>query len=108
MPDVPFYLLIPAAWPYVISSRFNAPRSYPFAPKRLQLHEGIDFAPTKGAPANPLVRASQRGIVDKVGWDGKGYRSVSASTRRCASLEEPELALRCMEKIWMVSWDESI
>jgi hypothetical protein len=72
MPDVPFFLLVPMDWAYVISSRFNAPRSYPFAPRRLQLHEGIDFAPK--SPGDTLfVRASQRGVVDKVGFDQKGY-----------------------------------
>ena len=69
----PFYLLLPMAWPYVISSRFNSPRSYPFAPRRLQLHEGIDFAPKEVLKETPYVRAAQRGIVDKIGWDGKGY-----------------------------------
>ena len=74
MPDVPFYLLLPIAWQYVISSRFNSPRSYPFAPQRLQLHEGIDFAPEIGGQGSPLyVRASQRGIVDKIGFDARGY-----------------------------------
>ncbi len=73
MPDVPFYLLLPMAWPYVISSRFNTPRSYPFAPRRLQLHEGIDFAPKQVMKETPYVRAAQRGIVDKIGWDAKGY-----------------------------------
>ena len=73
MPDVPFYLLLPMAWPFVISSRFNTPRSYPFAPRRLQLHEGIDFAPKQAMKETPYVRASQRGIVDKIGWDAKGY-----------------------------------
>jgi len=73
MPDAPFYLLLPMAWPYVISSRFNTPRSYPFAPRRLQLHEGIDFAPKQAMKETPYVRAAQRGIVDKIGWDAKGY-----------------------------------
>ena len=73
MPDVSFFLLIPMDWPYVISSRFNSPRSYPFAPKRLQLHEGIDFAPRQATKETLLVRASQRGIVDKIGFDRKGY-----------------------------------
>jgi hypothetical protein len=73
MPDVPFYLLVPVDWPYVISSRFNSPRSYPFAPRRLQLHEGIDFAPQKSTKETLYVRASQRGVVDKVGFDAKGY-----------------------------------
>lgn len=73
MPDVSFSLLLPMDWPYVISSRFNSPRSYPFAPKRLQLHEGIDFAPKQTTTATLLVRASQRGVVDKIGFDSKGY-----------------------------------
>lgn len=73
MPDVSFFLLVPIDWPYVISSRFNSPRSYPFAPKRLQLHEGIDFAPRQSTKETLYVRASQRGVVDKVGFDRKGY-----------------------------------
>ncbi len=73
MPAIPFYLLIPAPWPYEISSRFNDPRSYPFAPNRLQLHEGVDFMPAEGAPSVPLVRAAQRGIVDRIGFDARGY-----------------------------------
>lgn len=73
MANVAFYLLMPMAWEYVISSRFNSPRNYTFAPRRLQLHEGIDFAP-KNRTTEPLpVRASQRGIVDKIGFDAKGY-----------------------------------
>ncbi|MCC6803432.1 MAG: peptidoglycan DD-metalloendopeptidase family protein, partial [Anaerolineae bacterium] len=58
---------------YVISRRFNSPRSYPFAPYRLQLHEGIDFAPKKPTKEALPVRASQRGIVNKVGFDKRGY-----------------------------------
>lgn len=73
MPNIPFFLLIPVAWEYVISSRFNTPRSYPFAPYRLQLHEGIDFAPKKVTKEALPVRASQRGIVDKIGFDQRGY-----------------------------------
>lgn len=75
MPDVPFYLLLPMDWSFVISSRFNSPRAYGFAPRRLQLHEGIDFAPNpRQRTSQPLhVRASQRGIVDKIGFDAKGY-----------------------------------
>lgn len=73
MPNVPFFLIVPIDWQYVISSRFNTPRSYPFAPYRLQLHEGIDFAPKQATKEALYVRASQRGIVDKVGFDQRGY-----------------------------------
>ena len=73
MPNVPFFLLLPIAWQYVISSRFNTPRSYPFAPYRLQLHEGIDFAPRQATRDALPVRASQRGIINKVGFDKRGY-----------------------------------
>ena len=73
MPEVPFYLLMPMDWAYVISSRFNSPRRYAFAPRRLQLHEGIDFAPKQKGGDALYVRASQRGIVDKIGFDAKGY-----------------------------------
>ncbi|MEP7290811.1 MAG: NBR1-Ig-like domain-containing protein [Chloroflexota bacterium] len=73
MPDLPFYLLLPMDWSYQISSRFNSPRRYAFAPQRLQLHEGIDFAPRHSSTQPLYVRASQRGIVDKVGFDARGY-----------------------------------
>lgn len=73
MPNVPFFLLLPIDWQYVISSRFNSPRSYPFAPYRLQLHEGIDFAPKQVTRETLYVHASQRGIVTKVGFDRRGY-----------------------------------
>lgn len=80
MSDFPFYLLLPMNWPYVISGPFNAPRNYSFAPRRLQLHEGIDLAPSQSMKGTPYVRASQRGIVDKIGWDAKGYALTSASS----------------------------
>ncbi len=73
MPDVPFQLLIPITWPYFITDRFNAPRNYPFSPNKLQLHEGIDFAPKQPITETLYIRASQRGVVDKVGFSAQGY-----------------------------------
>lgn len=63
----------PADFPYLISSRFNAPRNYPFAPNRKQLHEGLDFAPKKDAPAPYRVVAPADGTVVKTGFDERGY-----------------------------------
>lgn len=63
----------PSDFPHVISSRFNAPRNYDFAPHRKQLHEGSDFAPTSAATAPYRVVAPAAGTVVKVGYDGRGY-----------------------------------
>ena len=65
--------IAPADFPYVISSRFNDPRTYAFAPTRKQLHEGTDFAPTNTAVAPYRVVAPRAGVVDKVGFDKRGY-----------------------------------
>lgn len=74
MPEnVPFQLLMPMTWPHVVTYRFNAPRSYTFAPGKLQLHEGIDFAPTQPAAGPLTVRAAQRGTVSLVGYSAQGY-----------------------------------
>ncbi len=73
MPNVPFYLLYPITWSYLITDRFNAPRSYPFAPTKLQQHEGIDFAPRQPITETLYVRASQRGIIDNIGFSAVGY-----------------------------------
>lgn len=71
--NVPFRLLTPITWRHRITDRFNAPRNYNFAPDKLQLHEGIDYAPA--APINqPLyVRAAQRGVVNLIGFNPQGY-----------------------------------
>lgn len=65
--------IIPVDFPYVMSSGFNAPRSYTFAPNRKQLHEGADFAPTSAAVAPYRVIAPAAGKVDKIGFDARGY-----------------------------------
>lgn len=65
--------IAPADFPYVISSRFNDPRNYWFAPNRKQLHEGTDFAPTSAAIAPFRVVAPRAGEVVKVGFDARGY-----------------------------------
>jgi murein DD-endopeptidase MepM/ murein hydrolase activator NlpD len=63
----------PADFAYVISSRFNAPRNYDFAPTRKQLHEGLDFAPTAAAVAPYRVVAPADGKVVKVGYSERDY-----------------------------------
>lgn len=65
--------IVPADFPYVISSRFNAPRDYWFAPNRKQLHEGLDMAPAVGAEAPFRVVAPAAGVVVKTGFDARGY-----------------------------------
>ena len=63
----------PADFAHLISSRFNAPRNYDFAPERKQLHEGLDFAPSLTAKAPYRVVAPADGEVVKVGFDARGY-----------------------------------
>lgn len=59
---------------YVVTSRFNAPRNYSFAPNRKQLHEGEDSVDgNSGHGENPPVYCGHDGIVVKVGYDGRGY-----------------------------------
>lgn len=55
----------------VITNPFNAPASYPYAPKRKQLHEGIDFAPK--IPSVVPVFAAQKGVVFQKSYDARGY-----------------------------------
>jgi len=52
---------------YQITSRFNTPRNYPFAPDKLQLHEGLDGIGTG------LVKCGVYGTVVKIGFDARGY-----------------------------------
>lgn len=63
----------PAKFLHVVSGHFNDARNYPFAPNRLQLHEGVDFAPKAGAVAPHHVVAPRAGSVVKVGFDPRGY-----------------------------------
>ncbi len=65
--------ITPVAGDMVITGRFNDPRNFSFAPKRKQLHEGIDFAPRKNNGEEVPVYAANDGEVLKIGWDAKGY-----------------------------------
>lgn len=67
--------LVPVAFPYVITSRFNDYRDYSkIAPHRRQAHEGIDFAPKSGVSKSSLrVVAAQDGDIVKVGYQANGY-----------------------------------
>lgn len=57
---------------YVVTSRFNDPRNYSYAPHRKQLHEGEDSV--DGADAgDPLVFCGHAGTVTKVDYDARGY-----------------------------------
>lgn len=73
-PAPTFKLLAPFKQ-YVITSRFNDPREYPFAPTKKQLHEGVDgidgLAQKYGS--DPTFHAGAAGTVIKVGYDERGY-----------------------------------
>lgn len=60
---------------YRITSGFDEARSYPFAPTKLQKHEGLDFIDADAAAYNtdPVVHVGAAGKVVKVGVDDKGY-----------------------------------
>ncbi len=69
----PFFLVNPVARSLVIADRFNAPRTYAFAPTKKQFHEGVDLM-ALDAQGNPVaVFAAQRGVVDRVAFSGQGY-----------------------------------
>lgn len=53
-----------------MTSRFNAPRNYSFAPNRKQLHEGEDSVDGAGGG---IIYCGRAGKVVKVGIDGRGY-----------------------------------
>lgn len=55
---------------YVVTSEFNDPRNYSFAPNRKQLHEGEDSVDGDGGR---LVYCGRSGTVSKVGFDARGY-----------------------------------
>ena len=55
---------------YVVTSRFNAPRSYAYAQHRLQQHEGEDSVDGSG---DGTVYCGRAGSVIKVGYDARGY-----------------------------------
>lgn len=55
----------------VITNPFNAPADYPYAPKRKQLHEGIDLAPISNVTVK--VFAANKGTVFQIGYDQRGY-----------------------------------
>lgn len=66
------WLQVPAHFQHAISSTFDAPRDYSYAPERVQAHEAIDFAPVprpavgKPLPAYP-VGAAFEGVVERTG-----------------------------------------
>lgn len=66
-------LQVPVAFPYVITGRFDDPRTYTFAPSKLQKHEGVDFAPARRVWPFLGVLPALPGRVVKVGWDNRGY-----------------------------------
>lgn len=68
-----FYLFNPVARKLVINDRFNSPRNYSFAPTKLQKHEGIDIVALDAQGSPVAVLASQRGVVDQVGFSPTGY-----------------------------------
>lgn len=55
---------------YVVTSRFNDPRDYSYAPHRFQLHEGEDGVDGSGLG---VVYCGRAGKVVKVGYDARGY-----------------------------------
>ncbi|NDJ74981.1 MAG: peptidoglycan DD-metalloendopeptidase family protein [Chloroflexi bacterium] len=68
-----FYLTNPVARSFVVVDRFDAPRDYWFAPDKLQKHEGLDLAAIDAEGRPVAVLAAQRGIVDRVAFDERGY-----------------------------------
>lgn len=57
-----------------ITSEFDEPRNYSFAPLKLQLHEGIDYAPAWEDSSKEFeIYAAQIGVVTEIGYDKKGY-----------------------------------
>jgi len=67
----PSRFIVPISGAYDTTSGFNDSRNYSYAPNRLQLHEGIDFAPRGSSPAFALSTASGR--VSRIGNDPRGY-----------------------------------
>lgn len=55
---------------YEVTSVFNAPRNYSFAPAKKQLHEGEDSIDESG---NLNIYAGRDGTVIRKGFDAKGY-----------------------------------
>lgn len=61
------WLQVPFRFRHSLAGFFDDPRSYPFAPKRKQLHEGLDGAPVPiDAPGPLAVCAAYEGRVDFV------------------------------------------
>ena len=74
MPSLPdFFLQNPVARSFKVTSHFNDPRNYTFAPNKLQRHEGIDIAAVDAQGQPVAVFAAQRGVVDSVGFSPQGY-----------------------------------
>lgn len=55
---------------YVVTSRFNDPRNYSYAPTRKQLHEGEDSVDGDGLG---VIYAGREGKIVQVGVDPRGY-----------------------------------
>ena len=68
-----FYLLVPVATRYQVTSRFNDPREYANSPDKKQRHEGIDLNAVDASGRPVAVFAAQRGVVDKVANFPPGY-----------------------------------
>ncbi len=68
-----FWLAVPVAAPFLVTSRFNDPRNYPNAPTKLQKHEGVDLNAVDIAGRPVAVLAAQRGVVDRVDNFPPGY-----------------------------------
>ena len=56
-----------------ITSYFDEERNYKFAPKRIQRHEGIDYAPAYDDKREFSIYAAADGEILQVGWDKNGY-----------------------------------
>lgn len=68
-----FRLGSPIATHLLVTSPFNAPRSYPHDPQKRQLHEGIDLRALDANGRPVEVLAAQDGEVTKVGDFPPGY-----------------------------------
>lgn len=71
----PAFRLLAPFKKFVITSHFNDPRSYPFAPDKKQQHEGVDGidALARQYGSDPTIHAGAAGRVVKVGYDERGY-----------------------------------
>ncbi|MFA6198688.1 MAG: peptidoglycan DD-metalloendopeptidase family protein [Patescibacteria group bacterium] len=65
--------IVPVVGPSRVTSGWNAPRSYPWANDRLQLHEGIDIGSELPQNVPVPVVAAATGTVVRVDYDARGY-----------------------------------